>query len=42
MLGIVSLFRAGQRKLQGILAIVLGIVPALLILVLPAAIDTFF
>jgi hypothetical protein len=42
VLGIVSLFRAGKRKLQGILAIVLGVVPSLLILGLPVAIDTFF
>jgi hypothetical protein len=41
-LGIVSLFRPGQRKLQGVLAIVFGIVPALFILGLPVAIDTFF
>jgi hypothetical protein len=42
VLGIISLFRAGQRKLQGVLTIVLGIVPALFILGLPVAIDTFF
>jgi hypothetical protein len=42
VLGIISLFRAGQRKLQGVLAIALGIVPALFILGLPVAIDTFF
>lgn len=42
VLGIISLFRTGQRKVQGVLAIVLGIVPALFILGLPTAIDTFF
>ena len=42
VLGIISLFRTGQRKVQGILAIILGIVPALLIFLLPTAIDTFF
>lgn len=42
VLGIVSLFRAGQRKLQGILAIVLGIVPAAFIVGLPVTIDSFF
>jgi hypothetical protein len=42
VLGIISLFRPGQRKVQGVLAIVLGIVPALFILGLPVAIDTFF
>ena len=42
MLGIISLFRQGQRKLQSVLAIVLGILPALFILGLPVAIDTFF
>ena len=42
VLGIVSLFRRGQRKVQGIFAIILGIYPSLLILLLPAAIDTFF
>lgn len=41
-LGIASLFRKGQRKLQGVLAIVLGIVPSLLVFLLPTAIDTFF
>jgi len=42
VLGIVSQFRPGQRRLQGVLAIVFGIVPALFILGLPVAIDTFF
>lgn len=42
VLGIVSLFLRGRRKLQGILAIVFGIVPSLFILGLPVAIDTFF
>ncbi len=42
ILGIISLFRPGQRKVQGVLAIVFGIVPALCILGLPVAIDTFF
>ncbi len=36
VLGIVSLFRTGQRKLQGVLAIILGIVPALMITLLPS------
>jgi len=40
--GIVSLFLRDKRKLQGILAIVFGIVPSLFILGLPVAIDTFF
>ncbi len=42
VLGIISLFRPGQRKVPGVLAIVFGIVPALFILGLPVAIDTFF
>jgi hypothetical protein len=42
VLGIVSLFRPGQRKVPGVLAIVFGIVPSLFILGLPVAIDTFF
>jgi hypothetical protein len=41
VLGIISLFRRGQRKLQGVLAIILGIVPALMITLLPVAIDNF-
>lgn len=42
VLGIASLFRTGQRKLQGVLAIILGIVPSLMIFGLTTAIDTFF
>ncbi len=42
VLGVISLFRKGQRKVQGILAIVLGVVPASLITLLPVAIDNFF
>ncbi len=42
VLGIISMFRPGQRKVPGVLAIVFGIVPALFILGLPVAIDTFF
>ena len=41
VLGIISLFRKGQRKLQGVLAIIFGIVPALMITLLPVAIDNF-
>ncbi len=41
VLGIVSLFLKGRRKLQGILAIILGLVPSSLILLLPVAIDNF-
>jgi hypothetical protein len=42
LLGIVSLFLKGRRKLQGVLAIVLGIAPALTVFLLPTAILTFF
>lgn len=42
VLGIASLFRPGQRKVQGVLAIIFGVGPALLIFLLPTAIDTFF
>ena len=42
ILGVISLFRTGQRKVQGILAIVFGVVPSVFILGLPVAIDTFF
>ena len=42
VLGVVSLFRQGQRKLQGILAIVFGALPAVAIFGLPAAIDSVF
>jgi hypothetical protein len=42
VLGVISLFRHGQRKVQGILAIVLGIVPAAFVIGLPATIDSFF
>jgi hypothetical protein len=41
LLGIISLFRRGQRKVQGILAIILGIYPSVLIFLLPTAIDNF-
>jgi hypothetical protein len=41
VLGIISLFRRGRRKVQGILAIIFGIVPALMITLLPVAIDNF-
>ncbi len=42
VLGIVSLFLKGRRKVQGVLAIILGIVPSLTAFLLPTAIDTFF
>jgi len=42
VLGIVALFRHGQRKPQAILAIVFGIAPALAVFGIPAAIDTLF
>lgn len=42
VLGIISLFLKGRRKLQGVLAIVLGIAPSLTAFLLPTAIDTFF
>jgi hypothetical protein len=42
VLAVISLFRHGQRKVQGILAIVLGIVPAAFVIGLPATIDSFF
>ncbi len=42
VLGIIGLFRPGQRKVAGILAIVFGIVPSLFILGLRVAIDSFF
>jgi len=42
VLGIISLFLRGKRKAQGVLAIVLGILPSLQIFLLPAAILTFF
>jgi predicted lipid-binding transport protein (Tim44 family) len=42
VLGIISLFFRGKRKVQGALAIVFGVVPSLFILGLPVAIDTFF
>ena len=42
VLAIVALTRRGHRKLQAILAIVFGAVPALAIFGLPAAIDTLF
>lgn len=41
VLGIISLFRKGQRKVQGVLAIILGLVPAGMITLLPVAIDNF-
>lgn len=42
VLAIVALTRRGHRKLQAILAIVFGAIPALAIFGLPAAIDTLF
>ncbi len=42
VLAIVALFRTGRRKVQAILALVLGIVPALTVFGLPTAIDSFF
>jgi hypothetical protein len=42
VLGAVSLSRHGQRKVQGIVAIVLGIVPALAVFGIPAALDALF
>lgn len=39
VLGAVSLTRQGKRKVQGIVAIVLGIVPALAVFGLPAALS---
>lgn len=41
ILGIVSLFRKGRPKVQGVLAIIFGIVPALMITLLSVAIDNF-
>jgi hypothetical protein len=41
VLGIISLFRRGRRKLQGILAIIFGIVPALMITLIRVAVDNF-
>jgi hypothetical protein len=42
VLAIIALFRKGRRKVQAILALVFGIVPALTAFGLPAAIDSFF
>lgn len=42
VLAVVALFRRGRRKVQAVLALVFGIVPALTVLGLPAAIDSFF
>jgi hypothetical protein len=42
VLAIIALFRKGRRKVQAILALVFGIVPALTVLGLPTAIDSFF
>jgi hypothetical protein len=42
VLAIVALFRKGRRKVQAILALVFGIVPALTVVGLPAAIDSLF
>lgn len=42
VLAIVALFRTDERKVQAIIAIVLGIVPAITVFGLPAAIDTLF
>ena len=42
VLAIIALTRRGLRKLQAVLALVLGILPALAVLGLPAAIDSFF
>jgi hypothetical protein len=40
VLGIISLRRAGERKLQGILAIVLGIAPAIAAFGIPATLSS--
>ncbi|MEO5921673.1 MAG: hypothetical protein ABIQ01_11085 [Pseudolysinimonas sp.] len=42
VLGIVAVLQKGKRKLQGVLAIVLGIAPALFVFGLPTAIDYLF
>jgi hypothetical protein len=42
VLGIIALTRHGLRKVQAIIAIVLGVAPALAIFGLPTAIDGFF
>ncbi|MGE3191965.1 MAG: hypothetical protein AB7K08_00685 [Microbacteriaceae bacterium] len=42
VLAVVALFRRGRRKVQAVLALVFGIVPALTVLGLPAAVDSFF
>ena len=42
VLGIIAVARKGYRKLQGVLAIVLGAAPALAIFGLPAGIDSLF
>ena len=42
VLAIIALLRKGQRKTQAILAIVFGILPAITVFGLPAAIDSFF
>jgi ABC-type proline/glycine betaine transport system permease subunit len=41
-LGIASLFRQGQRKVQGVLAIVLGAIPSAAVFGIPATLDSFF
>jgi len=40
VLAIVALTRTGLRKLQAVIALVLGIIPALAVFYLPAAIDS--
>ena len=42
VLGIVAVARTGYRKVQGIIAIVLSIAPALAVFAIPAAFDTLF
>jgi hypothetical protein len=42
VLGIIAVTRPGLHKVQGIVAIVVGVVPALAVFGIPAAIDTLF
>jgi hypothetical protein len=42
VLAIIALTRAGRRKVQAVVAIVLGIAPALASIGIPAVIDTIF
>lgn len=42
VLAVIALLRPGLRKVQGVLALILGVVPAFLTLFLPATIDTLF